>query len=141
MQEEGVLYFILPKSGFKNIKQKSELNYDITYFSANDSATLNFSYFDKPFQTIDSLLFTTGNKIHSFRVKRIFIETKKKKWHYRYSTTIAFKDLIGIFNHTERVEIILYTQHDPIALNIKPKTWNKQSAVLEKIFTLIKHNQ
>lgn len=140
MQDEGVLYFIFSKSGFKNNKMKSKLNYDITYFSANDSATLNFSYFDKSIRTIDSLLFTGSNKTSFLKAKKIFIETKHKKWHHRYSLSVAFKDLDTLFSQAEKPVIILYTQQGIVELTIKAKTWKKHSSVLKKTFVLIKYN-
>jgi len=141
LQDKGVLYFILPQSGFRNNEIKSELTYDITYLTANDTVTLNFSYFDKLNRDIDSIVFVGGNKIFSSRVKKIFIETKKGKWHYRYSSKFSFTDLNIFLNQADKPKIILYTQQGAMELNIKAKTWKKQSAVTKKILTLIKYNQ
>ena len=141
LQGNGTLYFIFPQSGFNNNKINSKLTYDITYLTTNESAILNFSYYDKLDRTIDSVAFISGNQRFSSSAKKIFIETKKTKWHYRYSTNFLFTELNGFFNQADNAKIILYTQQGPVELNIKTKTWKKQSSVTNKILTLIKYNQ
>ena len=141
LQEKGTLYFILPQSGFENNRIKSKLIYDITYLTKNDTVTLNFSYFDKLDRTLDSVVFVNVNQRFSGRVKKLFIETKKSKWHYRYSSKILFNDINIFFTQPDNPKIILYTQQGTVELNIKTKTWRKQSSVTKKILTLIKYNQ
>lgn len=141
LQGNGTLYFIFPQSGFHNNKIKSKLTYDITYLTSSDSATLNFSYFDKLDRTIDSVTFISNSQKFSSSIKKIFIETKKTKWHYRYSTNILFTDLNIFFNQADNAKIILHTQQGMVELSIKTKTWKKQSSVTKRILTLIKHNQ
>jgi hypothetical protein len=141
LQENGTLYFIFPQSGFHNNKINGKLTYDITYLTTNDSAILNFSYYDKLDRTIDSVAFISPSQRFSSSAKKIFIETKKTKWHYRYSTNILFTDLNVFFNQADNAKIILYTQQGTVELNIKTKTWRKQSSVTKKILTLIKYNQ
>jgi len=102
---------------------------------------LNFSYFDKLNRDIDSIVFVGSNQIFSSSVKKIFIETKKEKWHYRYSSFFLFTDLNIFFNQSDKPKIILYTQQGAVELNIKVKTWKKQSVVIKKILTLVKYNQ
>ncbi|MGB9772388.1 MAG: hypothetical protein ACPLX7_10510 [Candidatus Kapaibacteriota bacterium] len=141
LQGNGTLYFIFPQSGFNNNKINSKLTYDITYLTTNDTATLNFSYYDKLDRTIDSVVFICGNQRFSSIAKKIFIETKKTKWHYRYSTNLLFTELNVFFNSADNPKIILYTQQGTVELNIKAKTWKKYSSVTKKILTLIKYNQ
>jgi len=141
LQENGTLYFIIPQSGFNNNKINGKLTYDITYLTTNDTATLNFSYFDMANRDIDSVVFIGVNKKCSSSVKKIFIETKKQKWHYRYSSKILFTDLINFFNQSDNPKIILYTKQGAVELNIKARTWKKQSSVTTKILTLIKYNK
>lgn len=141
LQEKGTLYFIFPQSGFENNKTKSKLIYDITYFETTDTVTLNFSYFDKLERTIDSVIFVNTNQRFSGSIKKLFIETNKSKWHYRYTSKILFTDINSFFNQTNNPTIILYTQQGIIELNIKTKNWKKQSSVTKKILTLIKYNQ
>lgn len=141
LQGNGTLYFIFPQSGFNNNKINGKLTYDITYLTTNDTATLNFSYYDKLDRTIDSVVFISGNQTFSSSAKKIFIETKKTKWHYRYSSKILFTDINVFFSQADNPNIILYTQQGTVELNIKTKTWKKQSSVTKKILTLIKYNQ
>lgn len=141
LQGNGTLYFIFPQSGFNNNKINSKLIFDITYLTTNDTVTLNFSYFDKSNRDIDSVVFIGDNKKYSSSVKKIFIETKKRKWHYRYSSKILFTDLNIFFIQSDKPKIILYTQQGVVELTIKARIWKKQSSVTKKILTLIKYNQ
>jgi len=141
LQGNGVLCFVFPQSGFKNNKMKSEFVYDITYLTTNDTATINFSYWDKSNLTFDSITIYNANKKYSSVVKKIFVESKKQRWHYRYSSMFLFTDLISFFDQSDTPNIILYTKQGAIELNIKARTWKKQSFMTDKILTLIKLNQ
>lgn len=48
-QETGTLYFIFPQKGFKSSQPSHPkgLEYDITYFTANDSVTFTYTYLSK----------------------------------------------------------------------------------------------
>jgi hypothetical protein len=141
LQKKGTLYFILPKSGFEEGSTKNEFTYDITYLTSNDTVTVNFSYFDKLDRTFDSIVFVSSNKKFSSNVKKLFIETKKLKWHYRCTSKFLFNDIDGFFNQPEDPKIMLYTQQGIVELKMKTKTWKKQSAVVRKIIALIKLNR
>lgn len=141
LQSNGMLYFILPQSGFKNNKINSTFIYDITYLTTNDSLTLNFSYYDKSNRDIDSIMFMCDTSQITCSTEKIFVETKKQKWHYRYSTQILFTDLNNFYSQTANPKIILYSEQEIVELHIKAKHWEKQSSVARKILTLIKHNK
>ena len=135
-----MLYFILPQSGFKNNKFNSKFIYDITYLTTNDSVTLNFSYYDKSNRDIDSIMFMCDNSEITSNTEKIFVETKKKKWHYRYSTQILFTDLNNFYSKPDNPKIILYSDQEIVELYIKTKHWEKQSSIIRKILTLIKND-
>jgi hypothetical protein len=140
-QTNGTLFFILPQGEFENNKLKNKLTFDITYLTSSDSAIFNFSYFDRLERTIDSVAFVSSTERFTSSAKKLFIETHKSKWHYRYSSNILFSDLNKFFDDVPPPKIILFTQEGAIELNAKPSHWKKQSVVTTKIFTLIKYNQ
>ena len=141
LQSNGMLYYIFPQNGFKNKDINSEFIYDITYLTEKDTVTINFSYFDKLNKDIDSIAFTANNRKFISFTKKIFIETKRSKWHYRYSANFLFNDFKVFFSQTNSPSIIIYSKQGLIELKIKPKTWLKQSAIIKKIFTLISYNK
>lgn len=141
LQNNGTLYFIYAQNGFEHQQIKSRLSYDITYLTTNDTAVLTYSYFDKSTLDIDSISFTGGGEVYTSSAKKIFIETKKEKWHYRYSSRLLFTDLNNFFDQAKNPKIILYTKQGLIELTIKTKAWKKQSYVTKKILTLIKYNR
>ena len=140
-QSKGVLYYILPQNGFKNKDTKNEFIYDITYLTENDSLILNFSYFDKLIREIDSIAIIGGDRKYISLTNKIFIDIKRSKWHYRYSSNFLFNDIKTLFTQINSPTIILYSKQGLIELKIKSKTWRKQSAITNKILTLIVYNK
>lgn len=140
-QGKGLLYFILPQKGFANNKLKSTFTYDITYLTTSNFAALNFSYYDKMERVIDSIGFINGNQKFSANTRKLFVDTKKSKWHYRYSAECPYVDLCSFFNQASQPKIILYTKQGTVELSIKEKTWKRQSFMTNKILNLIKQNQ
>lgn len=141
MQQKGTLYFIRPQKGFKNQELGSRFLYDITCFSATDSVTFNFSYFDKNVRNLDSIYLLTGSKKFSAPVARIFVETKKSSWHYRFTARFALNDIQAFFNEKERGTITLVDRSTPIPLRTNKKKWKKYAAINTKIIQLIRYNK
>ncbi len=137
-QENGTVYFILEQQGFKN--EEASLAYDITYVTNSDTATVNFSLVTKEDFSIDSItLFNNGNKLSS-GTSRIYIEYKKEKWNYRYSSRFLFKDL-KLFFDAGSPQLILKTSNTPATFSIKKSKWEDQYSIVKKIFALIEHNR
>jgi hypothetical protein len=137
-QENGTLYFILEQDGFKN--SISSFFYDLTYLTSSDSVTFNFSVITKDDISIDSIkLFNNENNMTSVST-RLFVESKKEKWIYRYSSKFLFKDL-EIFYNEGTPYINLFSKNNTIKLTIKQNKWDEQCAIIKKIFTLINHNR
>lgn len=141
MQENGILYFILPQKGFEDKKSGSSLIYDITYLTTKDSVTFNFSYLDKSEKAIDSIALIYEDKQIRSLVQKIFIETKKEKWNYRYSSNFSYTDIVHFFNQKGNGKIRLYTQQEEVNLCIGKKKWGKISEVTNKILKLISYNK
>jgi hypothetical protein len=140
-RENGILYFILPQSGFKDAKTDGKLTYDITYNTGNEWALINFSYYDKREITIDSVAFiTVGNRI-SNNANKLFVERKKTRWHFRYSTNLFFHELEKFFTPEDEPKIRLYTNLDVVELYMPGKAWKRKSSITKKIVTLIKQNR
>ncbi|MDD4575321.1 MAG: hypothetical protein PHI36_02725 [Bacteroidales bacterium] len=141
IQGSAMLFYILPQSGFNNSETKSNFIYDITYLTTSEYATINFSYYDKMNRTIDSLVLVNLDYRYSCGTKKIFIETKKSKWHYRYSSQVLFTDLNAFYSALEKPKVILYTKEGAVELFIKEKKWKKKSKIIRKIFNLITYNK
>ncbi|TAJ10103.1 hypothetical protein DMA11_19445 [Marinilabiliaceae bacterium JC017] len=141
LQKDNVLYFIFPHDGFRNHQLGSEFEYDMTYLSEKDSVTLNFSYFDEQERTITGLEFVIADKKITNSAKRIFVDNKKSKWHYRYSTKLLFNDLKDLFLQQNCPQLTLLTPKEKIMLSIKTGKWKKQAMINSKIFKLICYNQ
>jgi len=141
LQSNGMLYYIFPQNGFKNKDINNKFIYDLTYLTENDTIVVNFSYFDKQNLEIDSIAFTNGNKKFISTTKKIFVETTRLKWHYRYTSNFLFNDLKTFFSQENPPSIIIYTKQGLIDLIIKTKRWKKQSSIINKIITLIAYNK
>ncbi len=141
IQQKGTLYFIRPQKGFKNKRAGSSFVYDMTCFSSSDSVTLNFSYFDKNSRTLDSLYLMAGSIKTGFPIVKIFIETKKSRWHYRFTSRVSLNDLEAFFKATEMGTMALIEKHKPIPLTSTKRRWKKYAAINTRIFQLIRHNK
>lgn len=142
VQEKGELYFLFPHYGFCNRAADSELEYDLTYLTSQDSVTLNFSYIDEHRRSLKSMTFVYAGKKLSNKVHRIFVDSKKKKWHYRYSTRFSYADLDQLFSQKNIPSIILGdSKSGDIKLQIKKGKWEKQALIAAKIFELINYNR
>jgi hypothetical protein len=141
IQNNGMLYFVFPQKGFENNKYRGKLTYDITYLTSKDTATLNFSYFEKSKRDIDSISFSNEAIKFSGSVKKIFIETNKLNWHYRYSTKVSFTDLNSFFIPNSNPKITIYSKQGDILLSTKQSDWIKKASKTKKILTLISLNK
>ena len=139
-QAKGTLFFIRPQKGFKSTPNHSHFTYDMTCISGSDSLSLNFSYFDKTPRALDSLALLIGPKRRSSSLQKIFIETKKSYWHYRFTTRLAVKDVEAFFNLTEGALFQLIEKESVIGLDCKKRKWKKNSQINRKIFQLIRYN-
>ena len=140
-QGNNTLYFVMPKGDFKNNKTRSNLSYDITYLTTNDTATLIFSYLNKSINIIDSIAIVQNYKIFSSRSIKLFIEPHHSKWQHRYSSKFLFTDLFFLFNQTDRPKIMIYSKLKVDELSITPSDWKKNSAIVSKILSMIKVNK
>lgn len=136
----GTLYFIRPQKGFRSDKGQN-LKYDMTLLSSSDSLTLNFSYFDPGTLEPDSLLMHSGNGIVSSALSKIFVETSKKNWHYRYSARFAVKDAEDFFKQENPSDFILSCKEKNFRLTCKSSHWRKYSPINLRIFQLVRYNR
>ena len=141
LQEANKLFFIFPHDGFQNRELHSHLEYDLTYLTEKDSITMNFSYFDEEEREIDSISFNLSGMELVSPAKRIFVETHKKKWHYRYSAELLYDDLERLFKQGETPELLLHCRKSTVQLLIKKGTWKKQAMINGKIFRLMQYNK
>ena len=142
IESKGAIYYIFPLKGFKNPSSGGYFVYDITYLTGHDSATVNFSYFDKNALVLDGICFTNNDRACTLQpLKKIFIESKKSKWHYRFTTKMAFADLKNFYvaNHTAKIS--LHSNKGQLDLKEKKRTWKKQAGAITRILELISLNQ
>ena len=139
-QKDGILYFIEPQEKFKNDK-KEELFYDITYHTKSDSITLNFTYVADQIRDIDHLTFAQSEDIFRHPATRIFIDDDKNKWKHRYSTRISYEDFKKIIENKRSPVFTVFGEDTSQKLFIQEKKWQKESAILYKIFDLIASNK
>ncbi len=142
IQGNDNLYFIKPQGGWENKTHNSSLEYDITYLSSNDSAVLNFSYFDPENLDIRNLVLKTGNDSVVGITKTIFIDSAKSKWKYRLTTTFLLTDLKKFFSDSgQPVFIIISGEKQIVQLTIRRKIWVNQRQIVSRILEMISLNR
>lgn len=142
-QQDGILYFINPQGDWENKKENAELVYDITYHTMRDSLVFNFSCLSKQNLSPKIITIIIGNDSIISTVDKIFIETRKSKFHYRYSAKFSFEEFYNMIQTDSDSPHILLSldQENPLILSINGSKWLKQSYVLQKIFNLIALNK
>lgn len=138
LQENGVLYFIMPQKGFET--ERTTVTYDITYLCKTDSAKLNFSVIGNKLLLVQAIELRFNNKNFVVPTKKLFIESRKKDWVARYSATIAYKDLQQFFDSESIPTLSLQNQDGTTIFSCKEKQWRKISAINKKIFQVINYN-
>ena len=139
MQSTGILYFVRPQTYFRNLNTNADLIMDVTYLNSRDSATINFSYFDRENINLETINISYDSWQYQTDVKRIFVEMKKKQWHYRYTFDIPFEQL-ELFYKTNAPVISLAAGSRTI--NIQPiRRWRKNSEINNLIIQIIQKNK
>jgi len=142
IQDSGTLYFIEPPTKFSNKTHQSKVVFDLTYLTTKDSVLLNFSLFKKKLVRINQLHFVQKNNCIQSPVKKIFVDSKNKKWHHRYAVKFSFNDLKQLFRDKQKPSLLLlFSDQSELQLMIKKKKWEKSAELLSRIFALIEANK
>ncbi len=142
-QEEGNVYFIHPLKGYesKNKGAVKMLEYDITYLSGKDSATYTFTYFSENAFKIDSVIISDNSGKYTFTgpANMYYLQPKRNIWQQRAAITIPYEILVQLYQSSLPYKISLVGNKN-VDYEIKPKTWEKQSKMVTKVFEIIKYN-
>jgi hypothetical protein len=141
-KDSTILYFIYGFGDWKNKASHATLTYDLTYETSGDSLTFNFTYADRNSIEIDSLAIRSGDHMISAKTGRLFVDIKKNKFQYRYTTRFPFKEFKTVFiDHPSPVEMVLTThRQQPVIMTIDNSQWEKQRDIIRKVLTLIEMN-
>lgn len=136
-QINGILYHIFPVSLFTN-KANGDLTFDITYQQYQDSAILNFTYYNSQPTPIDSICLVTPLQKVSHPTTKLFIEAENnKKWKHRYSAKIPITFLYTFFRQETNPEIKLYPAEKSVVYILHKSEWKQKSASLNTILQTI----
>ena len=137
---DGILYFVLPQTNFINPNNKKDFVMDVTYLNSNDSAVVNFTYFDKEIMNFKDICIVYGSWQYQTSVSRIFVDADKKQWRYRYTFKIPFNQLVIFYNSKDPV-ITITTDSLHIIKIHTVKRWEKNNAVNKRIIQIIQRNK
>lgn len=142
-QENGsILYFIYPCKDFKGTIPGSKFEYDLTYLNSGDSVTLNFLYKGKFFFSIDSISLISSQEVLTSPANKIYVDSSKSDWIYRYGSRFSFEDLYQFFSEQTPPQMKIHGEGvPPISVTIKEKDWKKRSELNLRIFDLIQINK
>jgi len=140
VQSGSILYFIKPQTNFNNPKTRTDFIFDVTYLNSNDSATINFSYFDKENINPESITIAYSDWKYQTDLKRIYVDAKKELWRYRYSFKIPFDQLL-LFYRAQSPIITISTDSSRIITIRTVKQWEKNADINRKIIQIIQKNK
>jgi len=139
-QSDGVLYFVLPQTNFNNPQTKNDFIMDVTCHNSKDSATVNFTYYDRENFNPETIAITYNDWKYHAPVKRIYTDMEKGLWRYRYTFNIPFEQL-SLFYKAKSPDITITTD---LSRSIPVKTtkqWEKNADVNNKIIQIIQKNR
>jgi len=143
-QETGSLYFIHPQTGFssKDPGTVKGLIYDITYLSERDSATFAFTYYTQSVLKVDSvfILDAMGQEVYKTPANVLYVQPKSSYWQQRVNYPVPYEILTTLYEASSPYQLVLSGDRQ-IRYTLKPGVWKKQSAVVTKIFEVVKYNK
>lgn len=138
VQLGGTLYFIFPMALFEQA-ENGELTMDITYKTKKDSATVNFTYYQKAAEEADSVSFSGPAGKLSGVPQKLYIEAKKaSEWEHRYSLKLPFGQLSAFFAGEAPFRIQIYSKGKILTYNPKRVGWAKQIKIVNTILSMAK---
>ncbi len=141
------MYFITPIDGFKTreTKQKKTLEFDLTFKTNAEEATINMSFFTNQKTTVDSVLFLRADSIVYTAVKTelLFVDMiKKNKREYRISVDVPRIQAVDFFAEPKSSagSIGICASGDCHMFTQRRKKWRKSAETVSNIFELIAEN-
>lgn len=136
IQDKGTLYYIFPLK-LNNNKKHLSFFYDITSLSSKDSISVNFTFYNNKKLVIDSFCLKNFNQELNLIPIKLFVETDKKYWIYRYSVQIHNANFNALFKSIQPPNIYLICNgEEKTELKIRKKSWKKQSKIISKILEI-----
>lgn len=144
-QENGILYFIFPQKGFSSTDNtaKKGLEYDLTYFTANDSILFSYTYINKELCKTETIFFLSadGQTLYKGKAEMLFVQPKKATWIHRATVKIPYSLFVSFYAMQQPYNICLHTSRKEIPYTLKDRKWKKQTYLVSRIFDTIKYNQ
>lgn len=134
----GTLYFIRPQKIYHSAT--GQFVYDMTASTRSDSLTLNFSYYDPSILDTDSLVLNLGSRVCAAPLTKLFVESGRRKWHYRMSARLSLKDSEAFFAQSDPATLQISCKGKTILLKPKASKWKKFASLNIRIFHLIRLN-
>ncbi|MCC8155349.1 MAG: hypothetical protein LIP01_14910 [Tannerellaceae bacterium] len=143
-QESGNVYFIHPQKGYISPDKNAVkgLEYDITYISGKDSATINFTYFTNQVLQARTIRLQkqTGDVLYEAPLVSLFVQPRKNYWQQRMQFLIPYALLSELYKQSEPFLITLSGGRE-IRYEIKPGSWKKQAELINKVFEVVEYNR
>lgn len=143
-QETGTLYFIFPQKGFKSSQPSHPkgLEYDITYFTANDSVTFTYTYLSKNVCPTDSLSFISpGCSTHTAKAEMLFVEPLKGLWRQRATVKIPCSLIISFYKNEAPYSLVIHSHGQRTDYTLPGSRWKKQQRLISRVFEMIHYNK
>ncbi|MCD7963226.1 MAG: hypothetical protein LUF90_06690 [Rikenellaceae bacterium] len=91
----------------------------------------------------ESLIILDGNgeSVYEIEVDMMFYQPKKSYWWQRANISIPYDILVELYKNQTPYSIVLHGKDETITYRISRGKWEKQSAVINKVFNVIQYNE
>ena len=138
LTSNGMLHFIGTKKLTKT-ENLTKFDFDITYITGTDSATVNFSFVTEIPTSVKSCSLTNGHmSVVAAHPRMMFRDIMKRGYKIRTTTTIAFNDLQQLYANERPFTFSLTLENGAsCAASFTPSQWVKEKKDLERVFSSI----
>ncbi len=142
-RQNDLLYFIKPIELSNAERGKEYAEFDITYITSLDSATVNMSIYTPSMLETDSIVLHGANIYESIpKFEIFFVEPEKKLgWVHRYSCLIPFITLQKLYTSETPWELRIYSKGSKLTFQQTMREWEDEADRMNKIINVIRVNK
>lgn len=139
--QDGICYFLRPYKLSKKQALK-DFEYDVTFVSSKDSATLNFLFISDSPKCPDIVNITAGESIiKSVDFKLLYADITRKGYELRITTLLPYNKLKELFNQEEPLMFHIIQNGKDKSATYSRSQWKSEIKMIRSIFQLADINR
>lgn len=140
-REDSKLFFFMPINIPCEQKSVPHANMDVTYFTNQDTATVNMTIRFSSIISAQKIAFVSGeNEFAITEFETFYVEREKKNWEHRYSCRVPYEQVRTMFLSQSSFELIVESPEVILKYRMNAQGWKKH-VFLAQIVYMIEMNK